>query len=497
MESYNNLEKYIQLKNILLQSYSNTYNLVGGIRKDLIDGINEKLDSFTGLTVTEKAQKLSTNLDEYKRILELLIQKTNEKIVEGDRIKTVFDRNGNTIESINKLLDTTKPESLGSFIEKYKNFLKQYKFQKEFLVNESNEEIIDKENPDKDLIFIDDNPADENEFIEFNKNFLKIFMPYIKSIDNLFKAKTIDEQKQFILENLDEQILIITELTELSKQYEKMLLQKKKSFDNIIDVTYNKDDLKFISKDIPEDEFKEDLKEKQILPENTLDIDSFNLISQMIKNSADILELDDIPQLNTLQNDLKDLHDDLDFVTLLPKKDWTYLPQAGGAIEFTEKFAVDINTNAKLVKFIHYLEKLFETIYTTINLSQELKELQLRYNYYCAYIFGIIKAESTQYDRIVYRYRYRYINKEVIQNYLNIILKIEDNFKTNLNNPVIKYFNQYHYYTLNKLHDFLTFIMSNYDSDKIIDIETCTNSVRNSFIIFNHFKDILDKQEVN
>ena len=493
----NNINKYEELKDKILNSYNNTYNLIGGIQGDITKKIFDGINNIKDLKVFNGTDHLYQNLQTYKQNLQALLDKTNEKIKSGNEIKDIFMKNGDSVKEIEKLFDIKQPKSLGSYLEKYKNYLQKYKFQNEFLKETNGDEIIDNTNPERDLLIVDFNESadQDSNFNEFNINLLKIFYPYISNLQEILDKKSTEDKRIELKKNIDKELERIIELTNLSKQYEVILIDKKKSFDKIINTEYNISNIKFIiNPDLDENNFKDDLKEKKILQENEIDIDNVNIINKMIESVSNILQIkDNINELTNLNLNINDIQDDLDYVELKPKENWKYIEQMGGVIEFTEKYIIDVNTDKKLVQFIKLLEKLFNTIFVTINLSQELKQLQLRYNYYVAYIFGIIKEESSTSNRRIYKY----INKNIIDKYLTIIKKIISNFDTNLKNPVIEYFNKYHYYTLQKLDDFLTFILSNYDINKIIDIDKCTGDIEISFIIFNHFKDLLDKPEVN
>jgi hypothetical protein len=491
------MEIYENFKNILLESYNNTNNLLGGVKGDIVSKINDKIEDIGKLKTVVHVDKLADNLRLYKENLQLLLDKCNEKILEARRIKAIFDKNGNLKEEIEKLFDESRPDSLGAHLKKYKSFLKKYKFQREFLTDADGNEIFNSTAPDKDVVMVDIEEQTEegiNPFIEFNKNLLKICYPFISQIETLFKTKTVAEQKEFIRKNFDEEIRKILELTDISKQYQLILESKKELFNKIIDTDYKAEDIAFIDLNISEDDFKSDLKEKDIPPENVINVDNVNLINRMIQDVSNQLKIkESIDTLKDFKINLDDVKDDFDFVNLLPNTAWQYVQQTGGVIEITDKYAFDMILDKKIIDFIKYLEKLFETIYFTINLSQELKELQLRYNYYIAYVFAIIKHEATNSARSIYKY----VNKEILNKYHGLIKKIKEKFNDDLQNPIVQYFNKYHYYTLNKLDEFMSFVITHYIDGKIIDVEACNRDISTSFIIFNHFKDILDRDEIN
>ena len=104
---------------------------------------------------------------------------------------------------------------------------------------------------------------------------------------------------------------------------------------------------------------------------------------------------------------------------------------------------------------------------------------------------------------------YKYINKGLIQFYLNILLDIWKYIGARPigNNTLIrsgnqsssvrerddiKYFSTYHYFTIAKLIKFFQFVLSKLTTKSIVNITQCTGNVKSMFTLFNYFKNILE-----
>ncbi|VBB18482.1 hypothetical protein YASMINEVIRUS_945 [Yasminevirus sp. GU-2018] len=123
-------------------------------------------------------------------------------------------------------------------------------------------------------------------------------------------------------------------------------------------------------------------------------------------------------------------------------------------------------------------------------LSNKLRELtrkksQLRY-----YILYLMNTSSL---RGVSRLNvYRFINRGVLEFYLNILKDIGDRISKSEQPVDAVYFDTYHRYTIQRVTDFLLFLTSFMDISDLIDIEHCTGSIVFDFVLFNHFKGILE-----
>jgi hypothetical protein len=161
--------------------------------------------------------------------------------------------------------------------------------------------------------------------------------------------------------------------------------------------------------------------------------------------------------------------------------------QQGGDLE--TRHIVNSETNKKLINLLKLYEILYDNIDKVLDESQYLKEIKYRYNYYVAYIFLIIKYSLSK-DTI---YVYKYLSKQKVQLYIDILNKIKTKFSSlSENNKNTIKLNKYHYIIIEKILTLLQFINSKFPSDKhLLDIDKCNGRVYNDLILFNHFKSII------
>ena len=112
---------------------------------------------------------------------------------------------------------------------------------------------------------------------------------------------------------------------------------------------------------------------------------------------------------------------------------------------------------------------------------------QIRLYYFVIYLLLIMNSINEPVDMYVY------INKSILIRYLNLLVSILNGIETNNDDKIILYFSTYHYITIKRLVKFINFIVNNTGENDMIDINMSTGSVRDSFVLFNHFKNILDK----
>ena len=152
------------------------------------------------------------------------------------------------------------------------------------------------------------------------------------------------------------------------------------------------------------------------------------------------------------------------------------------------------NSSKKMLTLSKKIEKLFEILDTTLDDAKYLKELQLRYNLYIAYLFLIIRNSGIKLNPIDNFKIYEYLPRDKIDLYLDILKNINSDFKnidpTKLG---LKYLNEYHYLTINKLINLLTFLKNNLPDKNIVNVLKCKGNVNSDLILFNHFRLILIK----
>lgn len=102
---------------------------------------------------------------------------------------------------------------------------------------------------------------------------------------------------------------------------------------------------------------------------------------------------------------------------------------------------------------------------------------------------------------------YRYINRGILDYYRSIIEDIFDRIAklgpetrpsnltlTNENRSLVdaEYFRSYHHHVLKRMQNFIEFLVQNLNLKDVINIRKCTGPIFHDFVIFNHFKEILD-----
>jgi len=107
----------------------------------------------------------------------------------------------------------------------------------------------------------------------------------------------------------------------------------------------------------------------------------------------------------------------------------------------------------------------------------EYQHYKLRYYYYFLYQIYSLDLYDGKHERTIYQY----INKDICQEYNNILQTIIRKFNktesmTSDEKQYITYLNVYHYFSIMKLQKFFSFIMDNMNG-KIIDIQRSKGDV--------------------
>lgn len=119
-----------------------------------------------------------------------------------------------------------------------------------------------------------------------------------------------------------------------------------------------------------------------------------------------------------------------------------------------------------------------------------VKDHEIEQNRIKFYIFYVMNTASL---RGVKRLNmYHYINRGIMDFYRNILNDIDA--RRNRDDMPIDaiYFDTYHGLLITRIKTFLQFLISNMNIDYLIDIGACTGPIVSDFILFNHFKDVLD-----
>ena len=475
---YNNIRNIVKndLKNI-------NSSLIGGgfdklptedFQKHVIKLLNQ-LKDYTGY------EDLKNKLNKYKGVLTYLDTKLGEE--------TDISGNGYlwTAKQIQQILDPLVDDSDPSkgriisnlfssrsgftqFITNYQTFLDENSWNEDRLALDLEVNNID--SPDKYNIYI----KSPDSIDKFNIKLKKLFAPFLN-----------DPNKK-IGDNIDEDIRDVDNLISVSKQFSKYINEKKKNIENILESSYLNTDIKFednTSNKIKPEEYLIDL---QNISNNTeLNLASVNSLENNINSIIQFLNVRD--EMNAVGNiDIFNSTSDLNTILNIDNA----VSLKGG--DFESKYYIT-NSSKKMLNLSKKLEKLFEILDTTLDDAKYLKQLQVRYNFYIAYLFLIIKNSASKLDPADKVEIYEYLPKDKLDLHLEILKKINNSFSNiDLSKTGLVYLNRYHYLTINKLINLLEFIKSNFPSDKhLVKVLVCTGNINSDLILFNHFRLILIK----
>lgn len=176
-----------------------------------------------------------------------------------------------------------------------------------------------------------------------------------------------------------------------------------------------------------------------------------------------------------------------DILKLTPKTKTVNI--VGGAIERARVNEV----NNRLIDMSQKIEKLNIELHSLKKVLDEYNFMRRSKNMFLIYCFTIyMKVEKRITSEMI---MYRYINKGILQFYSSIIKNILLRIKNGTENrykKIIKYLNEYHYFTLETLNSFLDFVLKNLHTTDVVDIFNCKGDVKYMFMLLNEFKDILE-----
>jgi len=479
---YNKIHDQLIIEQNTLKQYIKYQ--IGGINRpytmpmtslDNVKNILNKLLTYDGYT------KLKDHLSVYDRLIDSLRGLVNHYEGKIPDIMKAVDPSG----FVDKLYNPgpSDPSGFKKLVDEYNRKLENRSWNSERLIKE----IYNIEDPDQTyLLYKEDESGktyytDEN-FKNFNNQLLLLFDPYIKKYGELTN-KLLTDQRDGVKTALDEEILNVKNLIKIVIEFQNYISGKKKSIESILKLSYNDTDLKLISEVITEDKFIQNLKSTKLDPSGYLNLSAIHSIEDTIKNTIDHLEIKDI--LNELST--FNLLDKLENMSnILNIEDSITINQSGG--DFETKYLPNQQIQEQIITLLGLIQELFSILEKVIDESKYLQQIQLRYNYYIAFIFMIIKESAENNDLKIYKY----INKNKIGIFLKIFKKIKNNFSTlNASNKHTIYLNKYHYMVIDKIIYLLSFINSKISLTDIIDIDNCTGEINKDFIIFNHFKPIL------
>ena len=434
-----------------------------------LDNIKKQLESirdFSGY------KELLDNLKKYIDVLDYLIPKTDSYLLQAQDIPKKLDPE-------NKLKELYENKNFKKIIDEYNDKIKKTSWTKERINNE-----FSLSNLDRDDIFME-----VNTFENFNNQLLMLFSPYLNNYDELKNKTDLDEKRSGLLQNIDNEIENVNDLIKLAQEFNNYVNEKKKNINKILNFSYSQDDIIFIDnsdKKIKETEFLIKLEEKSVPEESQLNLAEIRNIQNTLIDAINGLKLKD--QMENLKNfNILNVTDNLNDILNIDKAISIKKSQSGG--EFETKYITTSETNKKMFSLLKKVEKLYEIIETTLDDAKYLKEVQYRYNFYLAYLFLVIRQTSSKDEMYVYKY----LTKDKINKYINVLTKIKNKF-TNLQDSDKNtiYLNKYHYLTIEKISNVLQFILSKFPSDNhVVDVDKCKGNILNDLNLFNHFKSII------
>jgi len=473
---------YNNIKNIVKDDIKNIKSsFIGGAFSDILLKNDTKKFEDSVITLLTKLKdfkeydKLKIKLTEYKRLLEDLDGKLGEENQSGyfviaRQIQQLLDPlidNGDPSKGriISNLFKTRN--NFTEFIDKYKDFLDKNTWNEDRIASDT--DVNDIDSPDRFNIYI----KTDDSIDKFNTKLKMLFAPILNDLN-----KPLEE-------NIDEDIQKVEELYEISKKFSLYISKKKKNIDDILKTDYKLDEIVFednTSDRIKPDEYLIDL--QNVVNNSSLELGTIFNLENDINNIIQFMNIRD--EMKSIEK--IDIFDNINLNDVLNIDNAVTLK--GG--NFESKYYTT-NSSKKMLKLSKQLEKLFEILDTTLDDAKYLKQLQIRYNFYIAYLFLIIRNSASKLNPGVDVKIYEYLSKDKIDLYLDILKKINNDF-TNIDpaKTGLKYLNEYHYLTINKLINLLEFLKKNLPSDKhLINILKCTGNVNNDLILFNHFRLIL------
>jgi hypothetical protein len=474
---YNNIRNIVKddLKNI-------NSSLVGGafsnllLQKDTKKFEEKVIGLLTNIKDYKGYENLKTKLNIYKGLLEDLDTKLGDENIPdsgylniAQQIKELLDPVDPTtgIRIISNLFETSN--NFTQFIDIYKQFLDENTWNEDRLALDIDVNDIDA--PDRFNIYI----KTQDSIDKFNAKLKILFAPILNDLN-----KPLGE-------NIDENIQKVEEITKLSKNFSSYINEKKKNIDDILASNYNIADCAIednTSGKIKAEDYLIDL--QNVGNNSSLDLGSVFNLENDINNIIEFINVRD--EMNSIGNiDIFDKTRNL--IDILNIDDVVHLK--GG--DFKSKYYIT-NSSKKMLTLSKKLEKLFEILDTTLDDAKYLKELQLRYNFYIAYLFLIIRNSASKLNPTDNVKIYEYLPIDKIDLYLDLLKKINNDFKNiDSSKKGLKYFNTYHYLTINKLINLLEFLKRNILPTQLVKVLECRKNVNSDLILFNHFRLILIK----
>lgn len=486
-KSLKNLYKIIksnQNNHIITQKGGATINFQQIPRNEIYNKFLDTKDKegittfFDKLIRSVKTDSILPFLDKYKNRLGLLIGESNKLLSMFEQLNTGSNPQ---LDKVSKLLPEVS--------SKYTRALGR---------SERGSELYDAKNPEKSNLLIQTDSSlpnfdTINSMDKFNKNFAQLFSTFTDD------TKSVGTRED-LLKRLDQKIQELEKILDKIRQFElEHALFGKKLMKSIISPSdISKLKVKTLEEPLKNSDYLEIYgnpnidKEKEL---NLYDVYRSHLMFKDILNGLNLkYHFDKIndPSWGITAQELMDM-DDIETKIRV---------QTGGIEVGHDKFLSGSEINSKLIVINESIQKIYDKIDKINTQNKEYVQLYVRYNYFVTYLSLIIRRYSLTDELKLYKY----VDKQVVSHYLKLIADIMNSFtldklkktdKLSQLNKFLLYLNKVHYITLKRVNDFLTKVMSVLDKSPpntvILISEQTDDNIAFDFIIFNHFKEILNE----
>jgi hypothetical protein len=501
-----------------LDNKYNKYNQLGG--KLLTEPITSMKNKVTQINETvEKLEKLFPYMKRYKRRINDLITRINE----------VHDSGG---DHINGGLDSTKLNEMMANLDKMNNDIVSLLNKETFRIHSDKEihsNILIKPSKDswEDILII-----------------YRILISDFNKVHSQSKSVKLHEIYDNVITNIKKNSVELDELEKAINLYEIEIRSKINILIDNMDVTFDKNYIAYAKEYINPDEFKIKLTfgEELLSPvgadytilkdmtdqliehyyNTSLDItintsnSAYNPINDVAQNERNAIKIDSYYKkinqnkenrinINNPQPSNEDDTEQQSPQELVEPVKSTRSPSSqnnnnveqvhsgGNQLDHEKETQSIILVKKDLVE----LSRKFETINIKIGTSQELhnsfEQYRIRYSYYLMYLIMIMTKNQMSQEQLIYKY----MDKETVKFYYNIIKDILQKIENMDKTEIILFFSTYHYFTLVKTKHLCKFLIENLSDTKILDVFNSASELLIHLTVFNNFKDILESYHDN
>ena len=158
----------------------------------------------------------------------------------------------------------------------------------------------------------------------------------------------------------------------------------------------------------------------------------------------------------------------------------------GVKIDSTEHLAIQEYNLGKLIDKLHQINLELEKLSTNYN---HYVQMRIRYTNHVIFLILITTSDTLVKKRVFYQM----INKGAVQFYYRIASQIMNRIEQRDKDPIIRYFDRNHYFTLRNLITFLRLVRDRLKTMEVVKIsDELPDKFKIGFLLLNHFKDILE-----